>query len=58
MSAIKSGTDWFVRPTGLHPAALTLSSLLGLGAAICLRLAFFRRTRPQTHPRPEPAQSS
>ncbi len=53
---VVTAANWFVRPTSLHPAALTLSSLLGLGAAICLWLAFFRRTNLRTDARPEPAQ--
>ena len=55
---VVTAANRLLHPTDLHPVALTLSSLLGLGAAVCLWLAFFRRTRLRTDARPEPAQPS
>lgn len=55
---VVTAANWFVRSEGLHPAALTLSSLLGLGAAACLWLAFFGRARTRREARPEVAQAS
>jgi hypothetical protein len=43
---VVTAANRFVVADGLHPAALALSSLLGLGAATCLWQAFFPR-RPR-----------
>jgi hypothetical protein len=55
---VVTAANRFVRPEGLHPVALALSSLLGFGAALCLWLAFFRRPRVRSGARPEVEQPS
>lgn len=55
---IASAANRFVMPDGMHPVTLASSSLLGLGAAICLWLAFFRHGRARAAADSEAALSS